>query len=282
MTKINSRILISGADHFVVEELNPYENVDFQPDREKAIKEHSHLRQVFESAGIEVEQVKPPDNCQDGIYTANWGLVWRNKAVLSRLPNRRQPEEPYARETLVNLGYEPITPSFRFSGQGDALPCGNYLFCGSHYRSDPEIHEFLANVFECEVIGLKTIPAKDIAGEDLINKITGWPDSYFYDLDLALSVINSELIAWCPDAFLPESRRKIEALPIQKLTVSYDEATKGFACNLLSTGDKVIMSNRAPELKSKIENLGIETLTPEINELSKGGGYIRCCSLTLG
>lgn len=272
---------MSGADHFRVEELNPYEHKDLQPDKQQAMREHASLRQAFEHVGIEVVEVEAPDGCQDGIYTANWALVWRGKAVLSSLPNRRQAEEPYAREAVRSYGYDPITPPYRFSGQGDALPCGNYLFCGSHYRSAKEMHDFLAATFDCQVVGLQTVPALDFAGNEVINAVTGWPDSYFYDLDLALSVISPNLIAWCPDAFVPESRKKIEALPLEKISVSYAEAVEGFACNLLSTGEYVVMSNRAPELKARLEEKGLKTITPDIKELSKGGGYIRCCSLTL-
>jgi N-dimethylarginine dimethylaminohydrolase len=41
------------------------------------------------------------------------------------------------------------------------------------------------------------------------------------------------------------------------------------------------MSSQAPELQAAIEAEGISTITPDITELSKGGGYIRCTTLTL-
>lgn len=272
---------MSGADYLRVEELNPYSKQDIQPNHNLAIQEHDSIRKALETAGVEVIKVDAPEGCQDGIYTANWGLCWRGKVVLSSLPNKRQAEEPYAKMALDSLGYETITPPYRFSGQGDALPCGDYLFVGSQYRTDPRMHEFLAQTFDCNVIGLETIPELDSNGKPVINSVTGWPDSYFYDLDLALSVITPDLIAWCPEAFSEESRRKISALPIQKITVAFKEAKEGFACNLVSTGETVIMSDNAPELKQALENHGLSTITPHITELSKGGGYIRCCSLTL-
>ncbi|MGH7234072.1 MAG: dimethylarginine dimethylaminohydrolase family protein [Candidatus Saccharimonadales bacterium] len=281
MSKINQKVLISGADYFGVEELNPYEHKDSQPDVKKAIAEHALLEQSFEQVGIKVVKVAPPPNCQDGIYTANWGLCWHGKAVLSSLPNMRKDEEPYAKEVLSRLGYEVISPIGRFSGQGDCLTCGDYLFVGSNYRTDKEMHKFLADQYSCKVVGVETIPATDTFGQPIINKVTGWPDSYFYDLDLALAVITPELIAWCPQAFTQESRNAIEVLPLEKIEVSMSEAKEGFACNLVSSGEVVIMSSRAPELRSAIEKRGFKTITPEINELVKGGGYIRCCSLTL-
>ena len=35
------------------------------------------------------------------------------------------------------------------------------------------------------------------------------------------------------------------------------------------------------KLKAKLEKRGMTVLTPEVNELIKGGGFIRCVSLTL-
>lgn len=272
---------MSGAEFFSVVELNPYSKLDNQPIKERAVNEFNSVREAFEQSGIEVIKVDAPKNCQDGIYTANWGLSWRGKTVLSSLPNLRQAEQPYARQVLESLGKEVIMPPFRFSGQGDALPCGNYLFVGSHYRTDPRMHEFLSSVFNCEVIGVRTIPELDDNNQPVINSVTGWPDSFFYDLDLALSVLTPNLIAWCPEAFDETSQAKIAALPIDKIEVSIQEARDDFACNLVSTGETIIMSDRAPNYQAELERRGFKTITPHITELSKGGGYIRCCSLTL-
>ena len=68
---------------------------------------------------------------------------------------------------------------------------------------------------------------------------------------------------------------------MSKITVSYDEAVKSFACNLVSTGETVIMSANAPKLQRDIERYGLTTITPEVAELPRGGGYIRCVSLNL-
>lgn len=278
---INQTVLMSGAEYFRVEELNPYSHKSDQPDTIKAIEEHASIKRAFEQSGIEVISIEPPANCQDGIYTANWALCWQGKILQSSLPNLRKDEEEYAKKILISLGYEVDSPPFKFSGQGDALSCGDYLFVGSNYRTDRRIHPFLEEEFNCQVVGLQTIPELNDQGQPIINAITGWPDSYFYDLDLALAVLTPDLIAWCPEAFTPDSRQKIQALPLHKIVVSLDEAKNGFACNLVSTGYTVIMSARAPELQKAIENHGLTTITPEISELSKGGGYIRCCSLSL-
>jgi N-dimethylarginine dimethylaminohydrolase len=174
-----------------------------------------------------------------------------------------------------------VPEGLKFSGQGDAVICGDYLLAGGGYRSNPAAQEFAAAALGLELVQLHALPELDAAGQPVINPVSGWADSFFYDIDIAISVLREDLIAYCPEAFDEVSRAKIAALPMEKIVVSYDEAGSSFACNLVSTGQTVIMSARAPQLKAEIAKHGLETITPEISELAKGGGYIRCVSLTL-
>ncbi len=285
LVKINTKVLVSGAEYFDDGfAINAHMDDKVPIDLQKAISEHAQIVEAYRSAGIEVTQAAAPVGCQDGIYTANWALVIGDKAILSRLPNKRKDEESYARQILEGLGKKTVElpHDLRFSGQGDCLPCGKYLFVGSNYRTDREVWPLLARETGLEVIGLSTVPQIDNEGNAVINPVTGWPDSFFYDLDLALAVITPALIAWCPEAFLPESQDRIRAITdIDKIEVSLQEAQAGFACNLVSTGDVVIMSDHAPNLQVELNSRGFKTVTPSVTELLKGGGFIRCCSLSL-
>jgi N-dimethylarginine dimethylaminohydrolase len=281
---MNATVLMSGAQFFADDSaINPYMDVSVPIDRMKAQAEHDSIRDALKGAGVTVIQVPPPADCQDGVYTANWALVKGDKAVMSRLPNARQAEEPYAAQILSEQSkiIVEVPDSLRFSGQGDALPCGNYLLSGSGYRTDVRSHDFIRQSLGYEVISLQTVPQLDGGGKPQINSFSGWPDSFFYDIDLAISVLKPDLIAWCPEAFMPESQEKIQALPLNKIEVSIEEAVQGYACNLVSTGKTVVMSDKAPNLKAAIEAHGLKTITPPITELLKGGGYIRCTTLTL-
>ena len=128
----------------------------------------------------------------------------------------------------------------------------------------------------------------DEAGQTVINPASGWPDSFFYDIDLALSILRfpsvnqKGIIAWCPDAFTPESQERMREIEfVDKIEVTLEEAIEGFACNLVSTGEAIVMSDKAPKLKAELESRGFKIITPAITELLKGGGYIRCTTLTL-
>ena len=280
---INTHLLVSGADYFADDfKINPYYN-DSPIDVEKAKSEHAAIIDCFKQAGIEVTKVTPPAGCQDGVYTANWAIVHNGTAIMSRLPEARKAEEPYAKQILSDLGYKiaEVPAGNLFSGQGDSLICGKYLFAGSGYRSDPAAQRFVADTLGLELVQLHTIPQLDTNGNPYTNPVTNHADSFFYDLDLALSIISENCIAYCEDAFDEESKAKLKSLDLNKIIIDYEEATVGFACNLVSTGKTVIMSNRAPKFQAALEARGLTCLTPDVTELKKGGGYIRCISLAI-
>ncbi len=290
MDSINTIILMSDANNFSNEQpINPYYEQE-SIDCDQAALEHDQLRDLLVEAGINVSTVASPINCQDGVYTANWALVRGDKAVLARLPNARHDEEVYAEKILASLGKTVIhvPDGLKFSGQGDALACGNYLFCGSGYRSDAAAQTFAANILGYKLIQLQTVPQIDSNGKAIINHASGWADSFFYDIDLALAIIKPPmdgqkgLIAYCPEAFTYASREILEKFEaVDNIIVSIDEAKNGFATNLISTGKTVVMSAHAPKLTDELRSRGLEVITPEICELAKGGGYIRCMTLTL-
>jgi N-dimethylarginine dimethylaminohydrolase len=277
---------MSGADYFGDQfAINAHMDSQIPIDIVKAQAEHQNIRAALEEAGITVRQVPAPVDCQDGVYTANWALCRGDKALLAALPNKRQAETPYAEAVLMQQGKTilKLPDGVRFSGQGDALPCGDLLFVGTNYRTDYAAHQLIGEMLGFKVVSLQTIPKRTLWGwgKRVVNEVTGWPDSYYYDIDLALAVISPNLIAYCPSVFVPQSRKILANLPIEKIIVSRAEATHGFACNLVSTGQTVIMSARAPKLRASLEARGFKTITPEVTELGKGGGYIRCTTLTL-
>ena len=281
---INQKLMVSGADYFAdTYEINPY-YTQSAIDVEKAKAEHALILDCFREAGIELVKVDPPKGCQDGVYTANWALVKDGVAVLARLPEARRAEEAVACNYLQEQGIKvvQVPGDYLYSGQGDSLRCGKYLIGGHGYRSAPEAQQFAAETLGLELIQVHAKPQLNSDGSPHINPYTNHADSFWYDLDLAVSVIDEHTIAYCPGALDEESNRKLEDIrDLDKIIVDFDECTKGFANNLVSTGKHVIMSNKAPKLQAELEKRGLICLTPDVTELKKGGGYIRCVSLWL-
>lgn len=292
--KINKTVLMSGADYFGDDDaINDLMDAAVPVDVAKAKAEHALIKQTLEASGVTVKQVSAPPDCQDGVYTANWALVRGGKALMARLPNKRQPEEAYALQAIKNLGLQPLTlpPDVaRFSGQGDALPCGDVLFTQSPYRTTRQAHGYIREMLGFrEVISLQTKPARHFGfGPAKNNKITGLPDSPTYDIDLALAILKwpssgkKGLIAFCPDVFKRSSRQLLRQYSgADKIEVSRREALQAYALNLVSTGQTVIMNAGAPRFQAALEAHGLKTVTLDLPELKKGGGSIRCSTLTL-
>lgn len=290
---MNKNVLMSGAEFFDDgDAINTLMDSSIDVDAAKAVAEHNLIKSTLQSIGVTVKEVPAPKDCQDGVYTANWALIKNGKALMARLPNTRQPEEAYALETLQDLGIQTVTlPDHveRFSGQGDALPCGNMIFTQSPYRTTTGAHPYLMTELGfTELIALETEPAQDQDGKPVINQITGLPDSPTYDIDLALAVLKEPstgdrgLIAYCPEVFKPSSQKILsDFYLVDKILVSKQEALEAFALNLLSTGETVVMNNGAPKFQAELEAHGLKTIALDLPELRKGGGSIRCSTLTL-
>ena len=285
---------MSGAEYFSDEfAINALMDSSVQINHQQAVAEHTSIRAALEQAGVKVVKVDAPTNLQDGVYTANWALVRNGTALMSRLPNKRQGEEAYALKYLQAQGLNTVTlPGTvkRFSGQGDSLACGDIVFAQSPYRTSKEAHAFLKSVLGFrEVIALTTKPSRWFGiGPAKKNKVTGWPDSPTYDLDLAIAILKwpegdqKGLIAWCPDVFTAPSQKFMQHLDrVDKIEVSKAEAMQAYALNLVSTGEVVVMNAGAPNFQAAIEQHGLKTVTLELPELKKGGGSIRCTTLTL-
>lgn len=287
---INQRLLMSDARHFSVESpINPY-YVDDSVNVSEAIREHESLVHLLGAVGVKIVRCEAPSTSQDGVYTANWALTRGDLAILARLPEARKTEELHARNILESLGKRVLDApaGYRYSGQGDALACGDYLFCGQGYRSDPRAQQFAAKKLGYTRIQLQTLPKLDESGSPVVNRASGWEDSYYYDIDLALSIIRPPhantkgLVAYCPAAFTRDSIATLRSLSdIELIEVSEFEAKERFACNLISTGTDVVMSGGAPDLQAALEARGLTVHTPKMSELSKGGGYIRCVTLSI-
>lgn len=291
---INQTVLMSGAQYFGDDDaINDLMDAKIPVNVEAAMQEHALIKQTLEQCGVTVRQVAAPPDCQDGVYTANWALVRGRRALMSRLPKQRQAEEPYALEVVKNQGLTPVIlpPEVaRFSGQGDALPCGDVLFTQSPYRTTLDAHAHIKELLGFrEVISLQTKPARIFGyGPARINRLTGLPDSPTYDLDLALAVLRfpaagqKGLIAFCPGVFKASSRRLLRGRDdFDKIEVSKRECLKAFALNLVSTGETVVMNSGAPQFQAALEAHGLKTIALNLPELKKGGGSIRCSTLTL-
>lgn len=303
---INRQVVMAKTtEQFSVVELNTYSHEYIQPDKNEAQRELDSIKETLADEGVKVHEYDVPKGCQDGIYVANEAVCFGSIAVAGRLPGPRQAEMLPFREYLHReLGKTVLVPPWqRFSGQGDALRFGDILFVGHGYRSDKEIVDYLSDNYRepsrrrlqqhgvyNNVVSLQTIPLEDEYGNPKRNELSGWWDSPFYDIDLAIGVVRPPtkdepgILAWCPEALTLNSQLKIIELAQRHnftlVEVSLAEAKDNLACNLVSTGHAVIMTDQAPELQAKLEKFdNLRVYPKKVSELKKGGGGPRCVTL---
>jgi N-dimethylarginine dimethylaminohydrolase len=293
--RFNSQVLMSGAEYMSNElAINPYMHTDEPLDVDRAVLQHAGIRHALESVGVEVLKYDAPEHCQDGIFTANEGLLGPDDTtvLMARLPKGREQETPYYANILRELGKKVLylpDSEWYFSGQGDALRYGEYLLAGQKFRTTPgpEVHDYIEQTLGYKVLRLQAVGLKRPDGTPDINEVTGLPNSDFYDADYALAPIKwpteteRGLLAVCREAWEPESLEKLLSLPnTDFIFVPYEEATGVSACNLVSTGEAVVMNAGAPVLEQALRNHGLHVVTTVNDELKKNGGSVRCTTLT--
>ncbi|MFI7490407.1 dimethylarginine dimethylaminohydrolase family protein [Micromonospora echinaurantiaca] len=261
---MNKVLLVSDAAYFRVDyEINPYMHTEVQPDHTAAVVEHLNIVVAHRAAGRRIEYVASAPECPDMVFTANAAVVRGNRAVLGAPPPERKAELPYFQEWLIEHDYDIVEAPYPFSGQGDALACGDLLLTGYGQRTDRRMHSILARALDYEVVPLRTVSPR------------------WYDLDLAVAVVEpGRTLAYCPEALDEQSRRRLRGLGMELIEVAVEEATR-FALNLISDGTTVTMTKGAPRLAAELRTRGLEVVELDTTELAKGGGGVRCTALTL-
>jgi len=216
-----------------------------------------------------VKLLTPQPHVPDLVFTANAGLIYGNKFVLSRFRHQeRRPEEPYFRDWFQYSGYEVVEWQrlIHFEGAGDALfqPGRNLLWASHGFRTDAETHSLLAKNFAVRVISLRLI------------------DPRFYHLDTCFCPLLDDKVMYYPKAFDAESLKWIEeyTLPQNRIAVA-DEDALHFACNAVLVDRNIILNAVSDDLGRRLEAAGYTVIVNPVSEFLKAGGANKCLTLQL-
>jgi N-dimethylarginine dimethylaminohydrolase len=252
--------------YFGVEyEINAWMHVANGVDPKEAESQWDALFDAYTGLGQTVELVDPQAGLPDMVFTANAALLREGTAVLSHFRHsERQGEEPFWEAALQERGFKiaKMPSGVAFEGAGDALFVGDRLFAGCGFRTDREAHDVVRDVLGCEVVSLELV------------------DPRFYHLDTCFCPLAPEVVMFAPDAFAPESARRIRRLVPHVIEVPTDVAAN-FVCNGVVVGNHVISSVGVERLEVKLRHEGFETTSLPMTEFIKAGGGVRCLSLFL-
>src|SRR5687768_17304741 len=100
---MSRRILMCPPQHYGIEyEINPWMSRSRQADQPLALQQWTALRDVLLELGVETPLVEPLAGLPDLVFTANAGLVYGQRVVLSHFRHpERQKEEAIFRQWFV-------------------------------------------------------------------------------------------------------------------------------------------------------------------------------------
>ena len=259
-------LLLCPPDFFDIRyEINPWMNRDRAIDHARAKDQWQRLCGILQNLDAPLHIVKTHPNWPDMVFTANAGLVLGRRVIRSNFRHpERMGEAPHYQRWFEQSGYDVVLlpEGIAFEGEGDALFCGETLFCGGEFRTDVAAHDWLRENSGCDVVSLKLL------------------NPHFYHLDTCFCPLGEGIVAWYPDAFDEESQREIRERIRDGMVVTEEEAMR-FACNAVVLGRDVILPEGCPTFRADLRARGFESHEVPMDEFMKAGGACKCLVLQL-
>jgi N-dimethylarginine dimethylaminohydrolase len=260
------KLLLSPPDYYSINyEINPWMKKERNADRDLARSQWTRLRDTLQSLDSEIHIMAAPPGLPDAVFTANAGLVVGNKFISSNFRYKeRRGESAFFEKWFVDHGYElaRLPGELVFEGEGDALFCGDVLFCGYRFRSDIRSHQHIADLLKCLVISLELA------------------DDHFYHLDTCFSALPDGGAIWFPAAFDSYAQKAIRHHVSSLIEVGPEEATR-FACNAVVLDHDIVLPDGCPKLSRALLERGYRSHPLAMSEFLKAGGACKCLTLFL-
>jgi N-dimethylarginine dimethylaminohydrolase len=264
------RYVMVRPDHFRVDyRINPYMDLDDQPDRHRAMAQWANLLATIERLGGTVEVVPQRADAPDMVYAMNLGLGvvrpdGRPHVVMShmRYPERRM-------ETLTAQSwFERSGRRTSYVGRdgvgahleaGDVFAWGDALVVGYGPRTEKLALKHLAEDLGVHVRGVRiTHPA-------------------MYHLDLAFCPLDDRRALVAPGAFDEASASALLDLVPEPLMLTDDEALTTFCANSIVVGRTVVMPSGCPDrVRAQLVEWDFDVVEVDVSEFHKAGGSVRC------
>lgn len=264
------KFLMCRPEFYGIEyEINPWMNIKEKVNHALAVAQWENLYQTMLKCGAQVELVSPVKGWPDMVFTANAGLLYQHKIILTHFKfKERQGEMPYFKKWFEEAGYETVDDNtilkrhpLSFEGAGDALLAGEKLFVGYGFRSEKKFFE----------------EASWIKSDKLIYCELANP--YFYHIDTCFCPLNENQAIYYPGAFTAASCKKM-AEKIELIPVNEEEA-KRFACNAVVIDKHIVLPTQCPEITATLEQQGFTVHACDMDQYLKAGGACKCLTLRI-
>ncbi|BCJ72212.1 hypothetical protein CS0771_17560 [Catellatospora sp. IY07-71] len=257
--------LMCAPEHFVVEyAINPWMDTTAPVDTALAVKQWDALRQTMVDLGHTVHVLTPQAGLPDMVFSANGAFVVDGVAYGAKFRYPQRADEAAAHRAFYEAGsaYRFVAPTQINEGEGDFAYVpnahGGLALAGYGFRTEPAAHAEAEEALGRPVVSLKLT------------------DPRFYHLDVALTVLDDENIAYYPGAF-SEASQKIIAQLFPDAVIADEADALAFALNLVSDGRNVVINTESAAFAAKLTAAGYHPVMVDLAELKKGGGSVKCC-----
>jgi N-dimethylarginine dimethylaminohydrolase len=259
------RILMCPPRYYNIEyEINPWMSRSRQSDSLLALEQWQALYQLLKNhLDMDVSLIEPSPGLPDMVFTANAGLVWQNKFIVSNFRHQvRRGEARQFENWFAVRSYEIVhlPEQNDFEGEGDLLMCGDRLFAGYPARSSITSHQRTAEIIEREIVSLKLT------------------NDWFYHLDTCFCPLSSDEAIYYPGAFDADGIKALERRIGTLIAVTEEEAQR-FACNAIVVKKNIIMNQGCPNIRGELEARGFSVFEIPLTEFIKAGGSAKCLVL---
>lgn len=266
MTDHSAHILMCPPEHYGIEyEINAWMDRNRQADRELAARQWSDLRDILAGLGATISLLQPVPGLPDMVFTANAGLVYRRRAIISRFrPYQRRGEEQHDAAWFRSQGFdvELLPEDVYFEGAGDALFCGETLMAGYRQRSDASSQQRVAEMLGCRVIPMELV------------------DAYYYHLDTCFCPLAPGVAIYFAAAFDEYGQRALRET-VGKLIELDEQEARSFAANAVVVGSHVVTNTGCPRLHARLKAEGFAPIATPLGEFVKAGGSAKCLTLRI-
>lgn len=271
-------VLMATPEFFDVEyAINPHMNdADGQLhriDQPLAQTQWLHLKQKFESLGVNVAIIDGQKGWPDMVFTANPCFPYlkdnRMHLLLSQMHAPQRKSEPKFIAQWAEANNIPFTVAdedMDFEGMGDAL--WNYeteeIYGGYGFRTKKEAYQKLT-----ELTG-KTVHLLELKSP------------YFYHLDTCLCILNGTTAMAAKEAFSNESWAFLKSKFSDLIEIDPAEAKTHFAGNACSVNGKdVLLPTNCPKTMQALIGRGFSIHLCDTSEYIKSGGSVFCMKMQL-
>ncbi len=260
------RVLLCPPDYYGIEyEINPWMDRRRNADQALARAQWQQLHDTLKALDCQVERIPAQPRLPDMVFTANAGLVAGRRFIRSNFRfSQRRGEEEHFENWFADHGYEVLRlpDSLFFEGEGDALFCGEVLFCGYRFRSDVRSHQLVGEMLRCLVISLELVLDRH------------------YHLDTCFCPLPDGGAIWYPAAFDAYGQRTIRHHVRDLIAVGPEEAGR-FACNAVVLDKESVLPEGCPELEKTLVKRGYRPHALPMTEYLKAGGACKCLTLLM-